>query len=46
MLTYSRQWHPMRRHVTGGAACVLDVSPTAVELLFEHDRHQPGVDPI
>ena len=46
MLTHPRQWHPMRRHLTGGAACVLDVSPTAVELLFEIGRHQPGVDTI
>lgn len=33
MLVHPRQWGPMRRHLGGGAACVIDVSPTAVELL-------------
>jgi nitroimidazol reductase NimA-like FMN-containing flavoprotein (pyridoxamine 5'-phosphate oxidase superfamily) len=33
MLTHPRQWVPMRRHLRGGAACVIDVTPTATELL-------------
>ena len=33
LLVHPRQWGPMRRHVGGGEACVLDVTPSAVELL-------------
>lgn len=32
-VTHPAQWLPMRRHVTGGRACVIDVEPTAAELL-------------
>jgi len=33
MLVHWREWTPMRRHLRGGAACVIDVTPTAVELI-------------
>jgi hypothetical protein len=33
MLVHPRQWLPMRRHLGGGAACVIDVEPTSTELL-------------
>ena len=34
LLMHPHQWRPLRRHVSGGSACVLDVSPTSVELLI------------
>lgn len=33
MVIHPRQWGPMRRHLSGGAACVLDVEPTRAELV-------------
>lgn len=38
MLVHPRQWGPMRRHLAGGAACVIDVTPTAMELFVEPVR--------
>jgi hypothetical protein len=35
LLVHPRQWLPMRRHLSGGGACVIDVTPIAVELLVE-----------
>jgi general stress protein 26 len=32
MLVHPRQWRPMRRHLAGGSACVLDATPTSWEL--------------
>ncbi len=37
LLVHPRQWSPMRRHLGGGRACVIDVTPTAVELLVRPD---------
>ena len=35
LVTHPRQWRPMRRHLRGGAACVLDVEATSVELISQ-----------
>lgn len=46
MLTHPRQWRPMRRHLRGGAACVLDVSPTRIDVLAGPADRRPGADPF
>ena len=38
MLVHPRQWRPMRRHLAGGAGCVLDVTPTSWELFLGAQR--------
>lgn len=33
MLRHPRQWIPMRRHVLGGGACVIEVEPELAEMI-------------
>lgn len=46
MLAHPRQWRPMRRHLSGGSACVLDVSPAGIEVLGGPNDRRSGHDPI
>lgn len=34
LLVHPGQWAPMRRHLGGGQACVIEVTPSAAELLL------------
>jgi len=33
MLVHPRQWRPMRRHLSGGEACVIEFTPTNMEVV-------------
>ena len=33
LLTHPRQWRPMRHHLGQGGACVIDVTPTAAQMI-------------
>jgi general stress protein 26 len=38
LLVHPRQWRPLRRHVSGGEGCVLDVEVTGAEVLPSRER--------
>ena len=35
LASHPREWRPMRRHLQGGAACVIDLEATSVELISQ-----------
>lgn len=42
MLVHPRQWGPMRRHMAGGQACVIEVTPSSVEVVARRARQPTG----